>query len=338
MVTIKDVAKKAGVSSSTVSRALSGKIPVDEKTKERVLAAVKELNYQPNALAKGLKEGVTGTIGLIVPNICNPVFPLVSRGVEDTARKHGYTLILCNTDEDINIEKECIQKLRKQWVDGIILAASGRDDSHINELKASGLPMVLLIRKLGDEVDAVVIDNKKAAYQAVRYLVDTGHQRIIAVIGDTTLPLYSERFQGYCQALEEAGIVPDPSLVIKVPDNESCYDAIYRLIKKGVKADAVFALSDPRALEAMRAVKDAGLRIPQDISVVGIDNLQFTPFLDPPLTTVSQPLYQMGEAAAERLISIIKGDKSPPYINVMETRLIIRKSVECRTSNKIMQL
>jgi LacI family transcriptional regulator len=326
MATIKDVARKAGVSSSTVSRALSGKIPVDEKTREKVLAAVKELNYQPNALAKGLKEGRTGTIGLIVPNICNPVFPLVSRGVEDIARKFGYTVILCNTDEDVNIEKEYIQKLQKKWVDGVILATSGRQSGHIRELKEAGLPMVLLIRKLGDEVDAVVIDNSKAACDAVSYLIRSGHKRIAIVNGDEKLSLYRERFQGYLRALEKAGADLDPSLCLEIPDHADCYERVSDFLKTKPLPDAFFAASDPIALHIMRAIKDAGYRIPEDISVIGFDNLQFSSYLDPPLTTVNQPLYKMGEAAAERIISLIEGEPSDPIIQVMDAELVIRKS------------
>jgi LacI family transcriptional regulator len=328
MVTIKDVARRAGVSSSTVSRTLSGKIPVDEKTRERVLAAVKELNYQPNALAKGLKEGRTGTIGLIVPNICNPVFPLVSRGVEDTARKHGYTVVLCNTDEDIDIEKDYILKLQKKWVDGIILATSGRQNHHILELKDTSLPMVLLIRKLGDEVDAVVIDNKKAAFDAVTFLIRSGHKRIAIVNGDQKLSLYRERFQGYLQALKEAGLDYDPDLSLEIPDHADCYDSITGHLKAKQLPDAVFAVSDPLALHVMRAIKDAGYRIPEDISVMGFDNLQFSPYLDPPLTTVNQPLYKMGAAAAERIITLIEGKPAAPIVQVMDTELVIRKSTK----------
>jgi LacI family transcriptional regulator len=326
-VTIKEVAKLAGVSSSTVSRALSGRIPVDQKTKDKVLAAVKELNYQPNALAKGLKEGRTKTMGLIVPNICNPVFPLVSRGVEDTAKEHGYSLVLCNTDEDPDTEKEAIQKLQKQWVDGIILATSGREKGHIEKLNQSGLPMVLLIRKLADDMDAVVINNTKAAFDAVSYLVETGHRRIAIVNGDRSLPLYQERYKGYVQALEKSDIPLDASLILEVSDKDSCYDTASRFFKSGIAVDAVFAVSDPRALEVMRAAKDAGIIIPGEVSVMGFDNLQFSPFLDPPLTTVNQPFYEMGQAAAERVIALIEGESGKARIHVLDTELVIRKSV-----------
>jgi LacI family transcriptional regulator len=331
MTTIRDVAQRAGVSASTVSRTLSGKIHVDKKTREKVLAAVRELNYQPNALAKGLKEGRTGTIGLIVPNICNPVFPLVSRGVEDIARKFGYTVILCNTDEDVDIEKEYINQLRKKWVDGIILATSGRQSSHIRDIKESGLPVVLLIRKLEDQVDAVVIDNDKAAFQAVTHLVKNGHKRIAIVNGDQRLILYRERFQGYLQALKAADMNFDPSLVLEAADPNHCYDVVSDFLSKvdGVP-DAIFAVSDPMAVQAIRAVKDAGYGVPGDVSIIGFDNLQFSPYLDPPLTTVNQPLYEMGAAAAERIISLIEKKSNAPIIKVMETELVVRKSTKAR--------
>jgi LacI family transcriptional regulator len=335
MATIRDVAQRAGVSASTVSRTLSGKIPVDKKTREKVLAAVKELNYQPNALAKGLKEGRTGTIGLIVPNICNPVFPLVSRGVEDVARKFGYTVILCNTDEDVKIEKDYINQLQKKWVDGIILATSGRENSHIREAKDSGLPVVLLIRKLEDQVDAVIIDNDRAAFQAVTYLIKTGHKRIAIVNGDQRLVLYRERFQGYLQALKEADMEFDNSLVLEVSDPTRCYDAVSEFLSKtDTLPDAIFAVSDPMAVQVIRAVKDAGYGVPDDVSIIGFDNLQFSPYLDPPLTTVNQPLYRMGEAAAERIISLIENKSDAPVTQVMETELVIRKTTKNRNTDQ----
>ncbi|WZL77776.1 LacI family DNA-binding transcriptional regulator [Eubacteriales bacterium mix99] len=342
MITIKDVARVAGVSASTVSRALSGRTPVEESTRRKVLEAAQKLNYQPNALAKGLKEGRTGTIGLIVPNICNPVFPLVSRGVEDTARKFGYTVILCNTDEDVNIEMEYIQKLRKKWVDGIILATSGKQSGHITELKDSGLPVVLLIRRLEDRVDAVVVDHIEAARQAVAYLIRTGHRKIAMVNGDQGLTLYRERFQGYLRALRESGLAFDPSLALEIPDVQNCYESVLEFLAARPAPDAVFAASDPMALQVMRAVKDAGYRVPDDISVMGFDDLESAPFLDPPLTTVRQPLYQMGAAAAERIISQIEGkastsEESAPFVRVMNTELIVRQSTRDRKNQCIME-
>lgn len=206
MVTMKMVAERAGVSPSTVSRALSGKANVDENTRKRIMKAVKELNYYPNTLARGLKEGKTDTIALIVPNIQYQIFPVVAKGVEDIARKKGYTLILCNTDEDLEVEKDYISKLRTRWVDGMIFATAVPRSSHILELKESGFPVVLALRTLDDKVDAVAIDNFKAAYQAVKYLIESGHSKIGIINGPLETSLYRHRFEGYKKALEDAGL------------------------------------------------------------------------------------------------------------------------------------
>lgn len=326
------MAKRAGVSPSTVSRALSGRVPVDKETKERVMEAVRVLNYKPNVLAKGLKEGKTNTIGLIVPNICNPVFPAVARGVEDVAREHGFTVILCNTDENIEAEKDYVEKLQKRWVDGFIFATAREESHHILELKEQGFPVVLVVRHMAQAVDAVVIDNYKSSLEAVRYLVNTGHRRICIVNGDTSLTLYRERFEGYRHALEAAGLGMESDLVLDVAGrDDNGYGAVMAMLKKGVLPDAVFATSDPKAIGAIRAIKDYGLRVPEDVSVVGFDDLDISAFLDPPLTTVSQPLYEMGARAAQRLISLINGEKpDQPQMELVQAKLVIRKSVKVR--------
>ena len=332
MATIKDVAKRAGVSPSTVSRALSGKVPVDQETRERVMEAVRALNYKPSILAKGLKEGRTNTIGLIVPNISNPVFPAVARGVEDVAREHGYTVILCNTDEDIEAEKDYVEKLQKRWVDGFIFATARKESHHILKLKESGFPVVLVVRHMGQAVNAVVIDNYRSSFEAVKYLIDTGHRRICIVNGDTSLTLYRERFDGYRHALQAAGLPVLPELVLNAAGRrDTGYETVTAMIKKGVVPDAVFATSDPRAISTIRAIKDCGLNVPDDVSVVGFDDLDISAFLDPPLTTVSQPLYEMGARAARRLVGMINGEEyEQPKVELVEANLVIRKSVKVR--------
>lgn len=332
IVTIKDVAKKAGVSTSTVSRVISGNGPVNDATRQKVMEAVRALNYRPNFLAKGLKEGRTKTIGLIIPNIRNPIFPAVVRGVEDTARKQGYTVVLCNTDEDVLIEREYVEKLRKRWVDGFILATVSEHIDHVLELKKKGFPVVLLIRNIDKHVDAVIIDNFKAAYKAVSYLVKTGHKKIAIIKGNQQLALYRERFRGYKQALKDAGL-PLKEQLITGEDAECVqwsrdgYNAINRLLDQSIDFDAVFATTDLRAIGAIRAIKDHGLRVPEDISVIGFDNLEFSSLLDPPLSTMAQPFYDMGARAVNKLIQLIKnGQNAEPVIDVMEAELIIRKS------------
>lgn len=330
MVTIKMVAEKAGVSPSTVSRALSGKIPVSNSTREKVLKAVKELNYYPNTLAKSLKEGKTNTIALIVPNIQNRVFPDIAKGVEDVARKNEFTLILCNTDENINVELEYIDKLKKRWVDGFIFATAVPESNHILQLKQSGFPVVLVVRTINDKIDAVAVDNFKASYDAVKYLIKTGHKRIAIINGSLNVSVYKERFEGYKAALENEGIEVKNELII-YGDNidNGLYSLIYNMLKKGVNPDAIFATSDPKAIIAMKAIKDFGLKVPDDISVIGFDNMDISTLVDPPLTTISQPLYDIGVLAAKKLITMIKNQKQEePIIDILPTDLIIRKSTK----------
>lgn len=328
MSTIKDVAMAADVSPSTVSRVLSGHAYVDDKTKEKVLKAVAELDYQPNTLAKALKDGHTNTIALIVPNIQNQIFPLIVRGVEDTARKNGYTVFFCNTDEDELVEKDYINKLQKRATDGFIFATAMSASSHIVELRNKGVPVVLVARSLDNKVDAVIINNYKVGREATEYLIKTGHKRIGIACGRVELSIYKDRFRGYCDALADAKMEINQQLIMQETNGtNSLYALTHRMLEHGAAPDAVFCTSDPKAIVVMRAIKDFGLRIPEDISVMGVDNVEVSSLVEPPLTTISQPLYEMGAMAAKKLISIIRSKTmNEPIVDMMSTDLIIRKS------------
>lgn len=334
MVVLKDVAEHAGVSASTVSRVLAGKSYVNEQTRQKVLEAIKLLDYRPNLLAQSLKMGTSTTIALLIPSIQNQMFPDIVRGAEDAARKAGYTVILCNTDEDIDVEKRYIENLRTRLVDGFLVASMTPASQHIRQLREDGCPVVLTSRALGDEIDAVVIDNEEAAYKATNYLVRTGHQRIAIALGRAELPIYQERFSGYKKALEAAGLSFDERLVIhETNGTNSFYSLIHSLLKSGVRPDAVFATSDPKAFVVMRALFDKGLRVPDDVSVIGLDNVEMSALIEPPLSTVGQPLYEIGKLAAQKLFSQIRykeehGHLPPPHIDVLPTELIVRRSTQ----------
>jgi Transcriptional regulators len=328
MNNLKDVAAHAGVSCSTVSRVLAGKSCVNEKTKMKVLEAVNVLNYHPNALAKGLKMGRTNTIALMIPSIENQIFPSITRGVEDTARKSGFTVILCNTDEDMEVEKEYIDKLKTRWVDGIVVASMLPDSDHIRELSAGNFPVVIANRYYDETISAVGIDNYQAAYDAVSYLIKSGNKNIAIASGRMELSIYERRYQAYIDALKDNGMDIDPELIIQETNGtNSFYYLTQRLIKSGKHFDAVFATSDPKAIVVMRAIKDLGLKIPEDISVLGFDNIEMSALIEPPLSTVSQPLYEIGALAAKKLIKIINGKASTePCLDLLKTELLIRKS------------
>lgn len=327
MTTLKDVARLAGVSASTVSRTLSGNIHVDEQTQQKVWAAIKELNYKPNILAKSLKEGRTNTVALIIPNIRNPIFPAVTRGAEDIARKNGFTLILCNTDEDLAIEKDYIDKLTNRWVDGFIFATARDDSNHIMELKAQGIPVVFMIRSIGNDPDAVTVDNRSGAYKAVDYLISRGCTRIAFINGPLDIDLYRQRLDGYKNALKKHGIPIDDGLIVNdVNDQDNGYHAMLNLLDKGIKMDAVFAASDPKAVNAIKAIKSRGLSVPGDISVIGFDNLDIADIVEPSLTTIAQPAYDIGAIAMDTLIKLISGHKNTGP-TVLDTHLVVRQSV-----------
>lgn len=327
MITIKDVAKRACVSISTVSRVLNDKVPVEKKTKEKVYKAVSELKYRPNILAKGLKEGKTKSIGLIIPDINNSIFSIVTRGVEDEARRNGYIVILCDTDEDFKLEKNYIDKLRNGWVDGFVIATASINSDYILELKESSFPIVLAIRNMGNLIDSVVVDNYSAAYNATEYLINHGCKKISILNGRLELSLYNDRFNGYKDALVHHNFKIDKNLIFQ--DNKNAYKIMDDLLNKNIMPDGIFCATDIKAMEVMKAIKDYGFKIPQDISVIGFDNINISEYLDPPLTTVSQPLYEIGVRAANRLIKIInRKRKLKPIIDVMNTTLIIRKSTK----------
>lgn len=328
MANIKDVADKAQVSTSTVSRVLSGRVLVSDETKEKVMQAVHDLNYKPNVLAQGLKEGRTRTIGLIIPNVSSLVFPSAIRGITEVAKKYNYTVILCNTDEDLATENSFVENLQKRFIDGFIFSTATEESSHILELKEKGFPVILLIRHLMGEIDAVIMDNFKGGYEATRFLIERGYRKIALINGTLKLDLYQQRFHGYLLALKEADISFDERMVIHdISGSEDGYKAMKELWNRGCQPDAVLGTSDPKALGIMKAVKERGFKIPGDIAVMGYDNLEVSEYTDPPLTTMAQPFYEAGCKAAERLIKMILGEKDRPYIEKLDTKLIVRESV-----------
>lgn len=335
MTNIKEVARQAGVSASTVSRVLNAKSYVNEATRQKVLQAVQQTGYRPNVLAKSLKSGRSNTICLMVPSMQNPIFPEMARGVEDVARRSGFTVVLCNTNEDDTVEKAYIDKMKTQWIDGFVVCSSmGRAD-HIRALRGEGFPLVLVNRfeeRDVNRLDIVAVDNFKAAYDAVQYLIGAGHRRIALASGREELYFYRERFRGYCRALEDAGIPLDDALVLRETSGVESFDRLTReVMALPDPPTAVFAASDPKAFVVMHALHDMGLRIPADVSVLGFDNVSLSSMVEPPLSTVAQPLYEMGAVATKNLIHQIRykeqnGQLPPPVHSVLGVDLIVRRS------------
>lgn len=335
MINIKDVASLAGVSPSTVSRVLNGKSYVNEATRQKVLDAVRQTNYQPNVLAKSLKMGRSNTICLLIPDLRNLIFPEIARGVEDEARKNGFTVVLCNTGEDSVLEQAYIEKMKTRWIDGfVVCSAIGRVD-HITALRDEGFPLVLVNRFREEDLekfDTVTSDNYGAAYRAVQYLIRCGYKRIALAHGRQELYFYRERHRAYRQALEDNGLPYDERLVMQDTRVDNCfYHQIRRLMELDSPPDAVFCSSDPKAFEVMHGLHDLGKRIPQDVAVMGFDNVSLSTMVEPPLTTMSQHLYEMGVVGAKNLIQQIyykekTGALPAPTHHVLDVDLIVRRS------------
>lgn len=337
MASMKEVADVAGVSTSTVSRVLNGKSYVNEETRQRVLAVVEQTNFRPNVLAKGLKMRRSNTICLMVPAIENLMFPPIVRGVEDTARKSGFTVLLCNTDEDETIEKAYIEKMKMRWIDGFVICSAHGNEDCVHALHEEGFPLVLVNRYQESDInkiDIVAVDNFRAAYDAMRYLIRTGHKRIAFAHGPEELYLYRERYRGYCAALQDFGLPYDENLVLHETEGaESFYQLTRMVMALPEPPDAIFASSDPKAFVIMHALHDLGKRIPQDVAVLGFDNVPMSSMMEPPLSTMAQPFYEMGSVAAKSLLRQISykdkyGVLPPAVHNVMGVDLIIRRSTD----------
>lgn len=330
MVTLKTVAEKAGVSPATVSRVMNSTSGtyVARETREKVLHAIEQLNFVPNSSARSLRNNRTRNIALLVPDICNPAYPPTVQGVEEAARKANYNIILCITQNDLEIEKRYIEKLKSSQVDGFLICSTTAQSSAVYQLKKESIPTVLIARYYEDDIDAVVVDNYDGAYNAVKYLAKTGRKKIAAVSGNLAILLYQQRLQGYKDALNTAGLPVDESLIVYETANK---DALFRMIKALIQQnqdiDAIFATSDEKAIIAMRAIGESGYSIPKDIAVVGFDNIGMSKLLNPPLTTIAQPFVEMGRVATQKLIDRIEGTNTgAPVIDVMKTELIIRES------------
>ncbi|NLG84543.1 MAG: LacI family transcriptional regulator, partial [Firmicutes bacterium] len=313
MPTIKDVARLAGVAPCTVSNTLNGTGYVAKATRERVLAAVRELGYQPSAIARGLKLGRTNMIALIIPTISTSMFSEMIEGIEEVATATNYHLIVCRSARDPNRELTYLNLFRDGRVDGIILAAPRVDDPCFAEIATAKVPVVLVGGKApGEDVPSVVVDNRKGASEAIRYLLELGHRRIGFINGPLTVFDSRERFEAVKDTLGKAGVPFDEHLYIEGDFTQSSgYAAAREIMSRGARPTALFVGCDTMAIGAMQALKDMGFRIPEDVAVVGFDDIKYAQYFEPPLTTVRQPAYQGGSRATKMLLNLIEGKSLP---------------------------
>jgi LacI family transcriptional regulator len=331
-VTLRDVAELAGVHTSTASRAINEhtRTLVDSQTVERVLTAAKELGYRPNSLARGLKTNRTFTVGMLLPDLTNPLFPPIVRGIEDTLGRADYTVILANTDNDEEKERTVLQALLSRSVDGLILATAQRAASGaVRELIDEGLPVVLVNRTMDDPVvSSVTGDDRHGVRLAVDHLVALGHRRIAHVAGPQHVSTGLARYHGYLDALRRAGLDPDPDLVVYADwfREEPGAKAFRTLLRRDTDVTAVVAGNDLIALGCYDVLNERGLGVGSDLSIVGFNDMLFADKLCPPLTTIRIPHYEIGARAAQMVLEFIQGHRSEAVQVHLEAELIERSS------------
>jgi len=333
--TIRDVAERAGVSVATVSLVLNNKnVSLSQKTKEKVRQVIQELNYTPNQLAVGLITKKTKVLGLIIPDNCNDFFASLSKDIELATRQYGYGVIYGNTNNDSQRDLEYMKMFRDRQVDGIILVKSASqeeiEEKALSFIQKSSIPVITIDRKLQDsKVRAVMLNHFKGGYLATRHLLKLGHTRIGAYTGPHSLPSSNERLEGYRSALAEANIPFDNELVFEGNYQMGLEsEAMRHLLNKRVSA--IFCFNDLMAAGLYREARSLGLSIPDDLSVVGFDNVSFSEIIYPPLTTIGQPVRQMSECAVKTLIDIINQGQpeDPRSVYLFEPKLIVRESTQ----------
>lgn len=327
-ITIKDIAQLAGVSTTTVSKILNNKDEsISEGTRARVKQIMQEHNYTPNNIARTLVTKRSYCIGVVIPDIRNTFFPELIRGIEDTAHQLNYNLIICNTDDDIQKQNKYLDILHKRMVDGIILTASQEEQNQ--EIFNSNLPLVLVDRDIpiGNPVGKIMVDNQKGGYMATSYLADKGCKNIVFLSGTQNSVPSKDRYLGYLKAMAEHGLNADKMEHFGNFKSEFGLEKMQQLLKQGQKVDGVFCASDVIAIGAIKAIKEFGLRVPQDIKVVGFDDIYFAQYLEPPLTTIAQPIYEIGATSARLLIDYIE-DKTQDkdQVILLDTKLVERES------------
>ena len=331
--TIKDIARLAGVSHTTVSRALNDKPRISRKTGDRIRAIAKKLNYHPNVAARSLKVRRTKTLGLVITTIINPFYPELAQGIEKTAREMGYNIILCSTNYEISLEREYIDMLRGKGVDGIIFTSTHMHDPNIEGLINERFPIILVNRKIYDEsvanrVDHVVVDNVHGGFMAVEHLIRMGHRRIGIILGLPQSSASVERLAGAKKALVEYGLELEPDLILEGDFLKASGGAAARRFSRmKPRPTAVFAVNDYMALGAMEGFIEEGFRIPHDVALIGFNDIEISRMRNIELTTIGQKTYEMGSIAVRTLVEKIEEEAHGLVRQIiLEPELLIRKS------------
>ncbi|MGL5379168.1 LacI family DNA-binding transcriptional regulator [Clostridium sp.] len=329
--TLVDIAKKANVSRTTVSMVLNKKeINVSDETRNRIFEAAKELNYIPNSLARSLSTNKSYTIGFVIPDIENPFFAEMAKAIETEAEKHGYSIILCNTFNSGKKEEEYITLLISKLVDGVVIAASGESNRSTELLKGNNIPFVVVDRHINEEEDfnGVFCDNGDGIRLGVEYLVNKGYKNIAFVGTDKNEVVKNSRLMYFCELAKEYNVFNKELIDSGDISLDGGIIATEKLIKKGLPIDVIFYSSDVMAIGGMKCLLRKGYKIPEDISILGYDNIGICSFIEPELTTIAQPIYNMGKESCNLLIEIINSKSKDKKVINLDPYLVERKTIK----------
>jgi len=328
-ITIKDIARELGISPSTVSRALKDHPDISKATRDAVNELAERWNYRPNPIALSLKSGSSKTIGVIIPEVVHYFFSTVISGIEDVLYQRDYNMILCQSNEMWEHEVKNIRTLLSSRVDGILASVTKTtsDFSHYRSIIDKDIPLVFFDRAVEElRTDSVVIDDETGAYKAVNHLLRTGKKRIVHLSGPMQLAIARNRLNGYLKAMKEYRLNPSEQDIVRCDDIGSAETVLPALLMRHPRPDAFFAVNDLTAAQALMIIKRHGLKIPEDIAVVGFTNSQIATLTDPGLTSVDQKGYEMGQVAARLLMDRIEHPRSPAQNKVITSELVIRGS------------
>ena len=334
MATIKDVALKAEVSVTTVSHVVNDTRHVSAKVRERVELAIRELGYVPNAMARSLKSNTTSTLGMLIPNSSNPYFAEIVRIVEDRCFGAGYTLVLCNTDDEPRRQSVYLQVLAERRIDGLIVVSTGEsgDNDLAKQLNGLRVPTVLVDREIANPVcDLVETAHMQGGLLAVRHLLSLGHKRIACIGGPVGVMPSEQRIEGWRMALAEAGAAPgiastDSLLWRGGFTSQGGYEAMHAILRTEQAPSAVFVCNDLMAIGALRAAHESGVRVPDELSIVGFDDIELSAYTSPALTTVAQPKERIGALAVDMLLERVGGKRRDARKVVLQPELCVRAS------------
>lgn len=330
MATLKDVARLACVDVSTVSRALNNTSYVHPDTKKRIYAAARELGYHPNLLAQALRQGKRRTIGVVVPRLHLAIFSEILQGIEQGARELGYATLICNTEDDPKVERDCLTRLRNGFVDGIIIAGTGRNGRLLRDIKASGIAVVQIVRRQEGRISSVVADYEACGYDAVHFLYEKGCREIGLINGSLHLAPYKGRHDGYRKAIKALGLSAKFSESdYPVNSFEYGYECTYHLLDENPGLDGILAAVDIQGLGAIRALTERNIKIPGQIKVMSLTGHAVGGMLETSMTSMEMPAHEMGEKAAQMVIKeseTPEGQKTPPRFLTLNTTLAERES------------